>query len=200
MLFRSIGGDYGGGTASYLAINRAKELIFDAPNISMKALFANTKQQLIDTANIDPSLSRMGTTLTICMIEANTLRIGHSGDCRVYIVSKEGCRQITRDHTELQQLLDEGVFTKDELKNYHRKNVLTSALSPEGKMTIDEHTVGLQQEDFILMVSDGVSKAIELESVLTHKFKNPMQLCNELLSIVETTGPSDDFSAICIQI
>ncbi|MDE9571549.1 PP2C family protein-serine/threonine phosphatase, partial [Xenorhabdus bovienii] len=75
------------------------------------------------------SFHRAATTLTFCYINQNNLYIGHVGDTRFYVRKEKKLIQLSVDHTQHQELLNEGLFSKKELQGMKGKNTLTSALS-----------------------------------------------------------------------
>ena len=70
----------------------------------------------------------MGTTLDVCLIYNSRIYIGHVGDSRVYRIRKEFMRRLTKDHSYVQTLVDDGTITKEEAYSHPKKNMLTKAL------------------------------------------------------------------------
>ncbi len=103
----------------------------------------------------------MGTTLDICLIYMNKLFIGHIGDSRVYRIRKEFMRKLTKDHSYVQQLVDEGKITKEESINHQKKNMLIKALGCTEEIEPDVMVKGLVKDDILLMCTDGLTNMVK---------------------------------------
>ena len=105
----------------------------------------------------------MGTTLDVCLIYNSKIYIGHVGDSRVYRIRKEFMRRITRDHSYVQTLIEDGKISKEEAFHHPKKNMLTKALGCMEKVERDVYTKTFIKDDIILMTSDGLTKMIKEE-------------------------------------
>jgi len=107
--------------------------------------------------------SGMGTTLTMAIFGNGCAYMGHVGDSRGYLISSDGVRQITRDHSLVQELLDNGSITRDEFDNHPQKNVITRALGTEETIRIDYYEINLSDGDILLLCTDGLVHHVRLE-------------------------------------
>jgi len=185
--------------ASSIAIEHIQEISNISELSDMKLVFEIIKTKLINRANIDKKMSKMATTLTICIINEDTLRIGHTGDCRVYTNEENQLKQQTTDQTEHQKLIDEGSFTREELKNHNRKNVLSSALSPTMDVVIEEKKIPLESQQIYLM-SDGAYHFLENSFQNKPKKNNISEFCSNLENHIRKLSPNDDSSLIAVMI
>lgn len=124
------------GVGSYLgakeAANIATSFIGSSSAITLKdAQFCleSIKGKITEMAESRDDFSKAATTLSYCFIDDKNLYVGHVGDTRVYVKINNKLVLITKDHTQHQELLDDGIYTKRELKDMPGKNILTSALS-----------------------------------------------------------------------
>lgn len=126
-----------------------------------------------------------------------------SGDSRIYLQRDEGLRQVTRDHTEVQALLDTGTITPAQAATWPRRNVITRAigvtLDPEVEMTEGQ----LQDRDLFLLCSDGLTEYFDIEElsqVLTMREWDLTAKCRFLISQAVARGGKDNVSVILVYV
>lgn len=165
---------------------------------NMKLIFEIIKTKLIDKSKKDNNLSKMATTLTICIINNKAIKIAHTGDCRVYINERGKLVQKTKDQTEHEQLISIGSFTKEELISRNRKNVLFSALSPSMEVCIEENELSLKTKQVYLM-SDGAYHSIE-NKLFDYELSeiSSSELSVKLENYIRKNKPIDDSSLIAV--
>ncbi|MDD6022328.1 MAG: Stp1/IreP family PP2C-type Ser/Thr phosphatase [Acutalibacteraceae bacterium] len=120
---------------------------------------------IYDAAGGDSSLKGMGTTVICAVVIAGQICVGHAGDSRAYIVSRSGIRQLTRDHSFVQQMYDKGEISIDQLKNHPNKNLITRALGVEEEIEIDFNTDYLGEDETLLLCSDGLSNYVDADEI-----------------------------------
>ena len=111
----------------------------------------------------DENLSGMGTTLTMAVFWEDKVHVAHVGDSRCYLLSDNNVKQITRDHSLVQELLDNGSITHDEMDIHPKKNVITRALGTEDRLKIDCFEETVTDGDTILLCTDGLINYINVE-------------------------------------
>jgi len=122
---------------------------------------ANSRVYTMSRTNI--RYSGMGTTLTMTVFEEDRFHVANIGDSRCYLLRDGSFRQITRDHSLVQELLDNGSITRDEMELHPKKNVITRALGTEDRLRIDCFEETLQSGDIVLLCTDGLVNSINLE-------------------------------------
>ena len=135
-----MGGARAGNVASALAVQAFTEAIqhSDAqPEARLTAALAQANEQVYQRAHQDPDCRGMGTTLVAALVEGNVAHIINVGDSRAYYLSQNGIRQITIDHSLVQDLLQRGHITPEEARNHPNKNVITRALGVDSKLEGD---------------------------------------------------------------
>ena len=160
-------GGYEGGE---IAAQKAIEIISDSFSKSLKEGIKNSSiRYLIESAittandviyniaNKTEKLSNMGTTLVLAVINNDTLHIAHIGDSRAYLFRDSQLHRLTVDHSVVQTLLDQGELTEDEAKNHPNKNIITKALGTKKDISADFSEVFLQENDVLLLCSDGLT-------------------------------------------
>ncbi|HZK35066.1 MAG TPA: Stp1/IreP family PP2C-type Ser/Thr phosphatase [Bacillota bacterium] len=111
-------------------------------------------------------LDGMGTTLTLAAFIDNTVYIAHVGDSRCYLIRDKKVKQITRDHSLVQELVDNGSITPDQMIGHPKKNVITRALGTEDKIRIDVFEEKLDIGDTILLCTDGLVNYVNLDDFI----------------------------------
>ena len=102
----------------------------------------------------------MGTTLVAATVVGNTLYFANVGDSRLYVADKQ-LRQVTRDHSLVQEMVRMGEITAEEARNHPDKNIITRALGAEKTVDVDFFDMRLEPGSTILMCSDGLSNMVE---------------------------------------
>ena len=115
---------------------------------------------VIEIAISEKELVGMGTTLDLCFIYNNKLYIGHVGDSRIYRIRKEFIRKLTKDHSYVQQLVEDGKITKEEAVHHPKKNMITKALGVSSMVEPDVYVKGYLKDDVIVMCTDGLSNMV----------------------------------------
>ena len=107
----------------------------------------------------------MGTTVVMAIVRGSLAQIVHAGDSRAYHIKKREIRQITRDHSIVQELLDSGKITPEQAENHPNKNIITSALGIDSEMRVDYNEAKLAKGDMLLICSDGLSNMVSDEEL-----------------------------------
>ncbi|WP_082528946.1 MULTISPECIES: PP2C family serine/threonine-protein phosphatase [unclassified Bradyrhizobium] len=197
-----MGGQAGGRVASTIAVEAVDRAVDKIPRPSISEIFAEAKHQLQRRSEERPELSRMGTTLTLVVIEGTHASVGHVGDTRIYHLRNEGIVARTVDQTEVQELIARGVLSKASARRYSRRNVLLSVLSPASEFQLFQTDFELQEGDRLVLCTDGISSKIFAKELrdLSLECKTAQEFCARLMREVESRDPRDDYSAICIDI
>lgn len=186
--------------ASQTAIDYLESLEIVDDTIDFQRIFKDIKKRLEVIANESPKLSKMATTLTACYITEDSIQIGHTGDSRAYVMDNNKLKRLTSDQTEHEMLLSNGIFTKNQLKNHPRKNVLISALSPRLELSVQEIEIKFESQTLYLM-SDGAHSFWEDNPIFSSStMETTTSFCSSLEKRIKYKGPKDDFSVVGIQL
>jgi protein phosphatase len=208
-----MGGHAGGEVASRTAIIVFFHLLFDTPDWVLKVddqsaakildrvtdRYRSLDSLLDERARVDPNLRGMGTTMTLTYSIGFDLFLAHAGDSRAYLCRDGALRQLTRDHTRVQELVDAGMMTREEAATHRLRNVLTNVLGGGVPLTdVDVHRVGLAAGDTMLLCSDGlydVVKDDEIASILGAS-KSAEAACRSLIDLALERGAPDNVTAV----
>ena len=116
-------------------------------------------------AREDVSLFGMGTTIVVATIEDHQLEIANVGDSRLYIVN-DSIRQITRDHSLVEEMVRMGGMSKEAARNHPDKNIITRAIGARDSVEVDFFTEELKPGDIVLMCSDGLTNMLTDDEIL----------------------------------
>ena len=174
-----MGGANAGNVASENAVRHISEYIIrsyrDSMDISelektVRNAVTSANIELFDMSASEQSLSGMGTTAIIALIKDGESVIANVGDSRIYLVN-ENIKQLTRDHSVVQSLIESGKITPEDAKYHPRKNVITRAIGAEGSVTADSSVIRLNRGDSLLLCTDGLSNYLDDNEILS-VFKN----------------------------
>ncbi len=210
ILADGMGGYQGGEIASKLAVSAAKSYImsnYENTNKEEKEGLADLVKNALQYANMIvyekaeamPELSNMGTTMDICIIYQSKAFIAHVGDSRVYRLRKEFFRKITKDHSYVQKLVDEGKITKEESEVHPKKNMLMKAVGCNAYVEPDVLIKGFLKGDVILMCSDGLTNMVSEEEICKIIMENPTDATKLLVQKANDNGGRDNITAIIIR-
>ena len=208
ILADGMGGYNGGEIASKLAVHTVREYIennFDKIEHTkeeilnmIKKSMENANSVVYEESKKDDNLQGMGTTLDVCFIYNNKIYIGHVGDSRVYLIRKEIARKITKDHSYVQQLVEDKKITREEAEHHPKKNMLLKALGCTSYVEPDIRARNIEKDDIFLMCSDGLTNMVEeckmYEVVEQYKEKAPEILVN----LANDAGGYDNITVITI--
>ena len=202
-VFDGMGGVNGGEVASDIAAKTIKNQIELSFSPKMKP--AAIERMLISAftaANLkikehasDNSLEGMGTTAVCVLIKDSVAYIAYDGDSRAYIINDE-IKQLTTDHTYLNELLRLGKITEEEMLADSRKNIITRALGVSDDIDVDVFNVELETGDIILLCSDGLTNCLTDSQILsickTQDFDN---ISKVLIDKANENGGFDNITA-----
>ena len=211
-----MGGHAAGETASRLACHQLhkhyfagfKELTPEEQNeeklfFLLETIVYNIHVKLIELSTNNINLQGMGTTMSALVIRENRGLIIHVGDSRIYRLRSGTFEQLTRDHTELQQYIDNGQLTKEEAAQHHLRHILSQAIGGKSNSFRRAFTLGIDIEpgDLFLLCSDGLYDMTgneAIEDILKQGYtlqKSADLLLNKALDC----GGKDNISVVLVQ-
>ena len=143
----------------------------------------------------------MGTTLVAAYITPKQATIVNVGDSRCYLITREGIRQITADHSLVQMMIRRGELTVEQARTYPGKNYITRAVGTEPTVECDLFRQNLSKGEFLLMCSDGLHGVVDDQEFLFEVVHgvNKENCCQRLLDIAKTRGAPDNVTALLVQ-
>ena len=142
----------------------------------------------------------MGTTFTVCSVENGTLYYAHIGDSRLYVLTDSEIRQITEDHTFVNEMVKLGELTPAQARNHPKRNMLTRALGTETDALVDSGWFALPDNAKVLLCSDGLTTMLSDNEILQYAGTGKAEeIMNKLIETANARGGFDNVSVIIIQ-
>jgi PPM family protein phosphatase len=164
MIADGVGGAARGDIASSTAVQIMRRLDGPAPDNSHEALAGaihRTHDRLAELVDSDPELEGTSTTVTAALFDGSRITVGHVGDSRGYLMRDGALSQLTKDHTFVQSLVDEGRITEEESRTHPHRNLILRAVDGVHDTEPDLFDVDLAPGDRILLCSDGCSGVLD---------------------------------------
>lgn len=158
-----MGGHKGGEVASTSARdNLLRELEGKTPSVAtLSGAIEEVNRQIYHQQEHDDALTGMGTTLSVLWMSDNFVYIGHVGDSRVYLLRDGEFKQMTLDHSLVEQLVREGVLTEEEAQNHPMRNIITRAIGTDESVEVDVVVEERRKGDLWLACSDGLHGLVD---------------------------------------
>ncbi|MFL5595369.1 MAG: PP2C family protein-serine/threonine phosphatase [Gemmatimonadaceae bacterium] len=153
---------------------------------------------IFQKANTAPEHHGMGTTTTLALVLDGEAYIAQVGDSRAYLVRKGTAKQLTKDQSFVQRLIDAGRMTAKEAAQSEHRNIILQALGPEEKVVTDFYRVKLENDDVLVLCSDGLSNQVSAEEIgrITRAAGRPEDICKALVEEAMHTGAPDNVTVI----
>ncbi len=207
-----MGGAAAGELASEMAavaIHREVLRGWEAMPIATEAAFATNLRLAVEAANdvlhgyasSHPDVRGMGTTATVAAVLGDRLFLAQIGDSRGYLVRDGEVRQLTRDQSLTQRLVEVGELTEEEAEASERRNIILQALGPDPKVKVDLSWQVLQQGDLLLLCSDGLSSVVRREELAAaiNGEADVRKIAERLVAMANDHGGPDNITLIAVR-
>lgn len=196
-----MGGYTGGEYASTMVVDTIVEVVNEATDMSTEVLknaILKANRIVYEKSQSYKELEGMGTTAVVAYVQEDTLYWAHVGDSRLYRYGEDGLHRMTKDHSMVQQLVEAGTITEEEVIHHPKRNMLTRAIGVYETVEVDTGVVEVHQSDRILLCSDGLSGYIEeskIEQVLSEE-NNESRALEDLVHLVYDAGARDNVTIV----
>lgn len=203
-----MGGNAGGNVASTTAVKMISDHITSCyrdtmssasiKNILVTAL-TNANLNIFDMSKANSQLHGMGTTVVATVIKDDTAYVAHAGDSRAYIISEDGIEQITRDHSVVQEMVENGQITAQEAKVHPRKNLITRALGVNEQIRIDYDEIKLNKNEVLLVCTDGLTNYVDTDDI--YKVTSGgryYEFADKLVELANNNGGGDNITVVVV--
>ena len=145
-----------------------------------------------------PEHRGMGTTATIAGFLGDKLYVAQVGDSRAYLIRNTSIKQITKDQSLMQKLIEAKELTEDEAERSDRRNIILQALGPEATVKVDLTTQPVRRGDTLILCSDGLSGQVRKEDMarVAGEEQDLMILCKRLIDMANESGGPDNITVI----
>ena len=175
-----------------------EDLTTDAFARVLKRAVQSANQQIHGYASSHQEFRGMGTTATIAGLLADTLYLAQVGDSRGYLVRGGVAKQITKDQSLMQKLIEAGELTEEEAAQSERRNIILQALGPEPAIKVDLTHQKLRRGDTLVLCSDGLSGQVSKDEIarVVAEEKDLVQACRRLIDMANSAGGPDNITVI----
>jgi protein phosphatase len=213
-----MGGHAGGEVASRIAVETIRDFVVNHQDghwpfgreeeissagdmLRNAALLAN--RRITERIEAEPWLARMGTTMVSALVESDgTTHVANVGDSRAYLWRDGSLRQLTSDHSWVNEQVQRGVLSRAEAEVHPLKNVITRALGARDTMAVDLVPERLQAGDRLLLCSDGLTGMVddgEIAGILGSQDATPEEMCGQLVAAANAAGGEDNITVVIIR-
>ncbi len=149
----------------------------------------------------DEAYSGMGTTVVAAVVDGENLCVANVGDSRLYVVGNREIRQVTRDHSLVEEMVRMGGIRPEQARSHPDKNIITRAVGVEANIDIDFFKVKLEKGDIVLMCSDGLTNMIEDEEIrmILQGKRDLPDKAEGLINAANNNGGKDNIAVVLIQ-
>ena len=193
-----MGGHRAGEVASATALEALRAAV--ASGITIRDAVAAANRAVFSKAADDAELQGMGTTLTALIPQESGVTIGHVGDSRAYLLRDGELRQLTLDHSLVEEMVREGRLTHEQAAIHPQRSIITRALGVEATVEVDVYTLMLAPGDRLLLCSDGLTgmvQSTEIAAILRRE-SDPTRAANALVDAANAAGGEDNITTIVV--
>ena len=205
LLADGMGGHKAGDFASRFAVEEFRKYISEAPkDIPSVQLIQNAissvNERLYKLSMEDENYSGMGTTLVSAFIDDNVITVSNIGDSRAYIIHGNTIKQITRDHSYVEEMVRRGFMRRGSQDYLNSRNIITRAVGIEPRVAADFFEVELSDGDYFLMCSDGLSNMADNESIrnIVRERNSVENKVQALIDIANINGGKDNIGIVLV--
>lgn len=200
-----MGGHNAGEYASMHAVNKVVGIIEEIKNEMDPE---NIIQSAIDEANayvyklsrMDESLSGMGTTLVAASCNDGKVIIANVGDSRLYVVN-ESIKQITVDHSLVEEMVIKGIIDREAARNHPDKNMITRAIGVKEYVLIDFYEISVEKNDKLLLCTDGLTNMLTDDEIhqIIDESKDISEAGRRLIAAANENGGRDNIAVVLVE-
>lgn len=206
-----MGGHLAGEVASALAIETLSTHLIGGEPASLDdlvAAIASANAAIFNDASSNADHNGMGTTVTAIAVvmdryDGEALGIANVGDSRIYLLRHKRLRQVTVDHSFVQELIAEGAITREEARHHPRRNIVTRGLGIESSVRVDSWTMPLIRGDRFVLCSDGLSDYVVEDDITDILLRHPDDLeaaIIELIDAANDAGGPDNITIVIVDV
>lgn len=205
ILADGMGGHSAGEIASQMAVDIIGQTYFARPESAEESLFlafTRANRAIWMAASKNEKQRGMGTTCTCLAICNNQLFLAHVGDSRAYLLKKGQLTMLSKDHTYVQSLVDQGVISANEARVHPDKNILTRAMGTHNKVDIDVEAIqqNLEADDRILLCSDGLYDYLNDDEIARYMLNpNLGNAARAMIELAKQRGGHDNITVLLLE-
>lgn len=193
-------GDYASAHAVSWFVEYVKECQYKNPITILKTGIAKVNDMLLKKAHENMELRGMGTTFVAAVLLEDKMYVANIGDSRLYVIGEEA-KQITLDHSLVEELIRTGQLERRKVRFHPEKNIITRALGTGNEAIPDFFEIILQKNEKVLLCSDGLTNMVEDDEikdiVMQKQFVN--KICDQLIERANYYGGKDNIGVVVVE-
>ena len=197
-------GDYASKCTTETVVSEIQNSFEKNPTIIIKKAIKTANAKIRKEASEHENLFGMGTTLVTATIIGKYLQVSNIGDSRLYLLNKDGLRQITEDHSLVEEMIRLGGLSREDARLHPDKNIITRAIGAKDEVEADFFTEELETGDIVLMCSDGLTNMLEdkeIEAILLNPEKEELiQKGDALIKSANENGGKDNIAVVLVRL
>jgi len=157
--------------------------------------------EILETSQKYSDLNGMGTTIVVTIILENQFIVAHLGDSRCYLFKGNELKQLTSDHSLVNELIKKGELSPEEARTHPQKNIITKTLGISANSDIDVHTYAWKHDDQLLLCTDGLTNMVT-DQIIANVLESSITLeekCLKLIEFANQAGGRDNVTVLLIQ-
>ena len=169
------------------------------PEQIVTSAIQTANHRLMEAALSDNRLEGMGTTLVVATVIEHTLYFANIGDSRLYVINEQ-IRQLSKDHSLVEEMVRLGGINEEEAKHHPDKNIITRAIGAKEPVEIDFFEYQLKRGDVILMCTDGLSNMVEDEEIyhIIKGRRDIVEAAEQLIDTANRNGGKDNIGIVLV--
>jgi serine/threonine protein phosphatase PrpC len=199
-----MGGAQAGEVASKVAVEAFEQGLPEAGSAEERLVLRTREanQQIHELSHAEQERAGMGTTLTAACVDGDELAIAHVGDSRAYLLRRGELKRLTRDHTLVGALVEQGKLTEEEAAEHPQRSIITRALGPEAYVEVDTWRYPLRAGDVVLLCSDGLTSMVPDERIadVLLAAAGLEQMADRLIDEANAAGGRDNITVVLFRI
>ena len=143
----------------------------------------------------------MGTTIVGATITGDMLRVANVGDSRLYIINNREIKQITKDHSLVEEMIRMGGLNREDAKKHPDKNIITRAIGAQNNVDVDFFELALEKDDVVLMCTDGLTNMVDDEEIrmIIMGQKELVEKGESLIKAANNNGGKDNIAVVLVE-
>ncbi len=204
-----MGGHGGSDVASREAIDTLQDIL-DPANFEsgedfeqraegeLQKAFSTINSYIHELGQASPGKNAMGTTLTCALASEENAFVAHVGDTRAYIVTEQGARQITQDHSAVGKMVADGVLTEEQALAHEERNVISRAIGPMAEVETDILRVPVRAGEALFLCTDGLYTVVSRDEIAAAVLTTAdlQATCDSLVETAVARGSADNITAV----
>ncbi len=170
--------------------------------VAIKEAFSKANEKVIQYSEENQSMKGMGCTCVALALKDNEFYLGHVGDSRAYLYRKGILKQITRDHSYVEELFSRGLIKEEEKKDHPYKNSITRYIGSKDKLSVDVISGPISNDDIFILCSDGLTGEVDdkgIETILKTNSETE-KISKALIEKALENGGGDNITVVVVKI